>query len=1851
MGVGIENVSMTQIQPTLDAARAKDNYGNMDPAGALHGIVLKWAANSWVTGVKTEMTGSHPIVTEDASNLSIIDNELDGAWNKGKGGNGYFRGSRVWDSVFAGNTMRNLRHFTFQWSSSGNVAIGNSSDADLNLHGGYERNNFFELNEVATPFIHRPDSCWTNCGGEGSSGVDDADWYPIWWAAGKKAVKWSGSSGPNNVFFNNFMRKQLVNGTNPYTDYEAYSDTSRIYQMGIDDAGAFHPLDVAGEPIPDWDGRETVDFAGHGVVSSRTDAGQSLFLNAPTLDGYGGPNPQPLRRTWGCSCWDGRGMVNTRLAADPVNTATGSLMESFTDLSIAGIGDNLTWGRTYNSLDPTPGPLGQGWTFAYNASLTLDADGFYYYRDGTGSQSQYGRAGNVYTAKDPGVTAVLTDKTGGGWTLTNQVGGRMEFDIDGKLALIRDDRNFGASLAYTGQQLTTITDTLGQNLTVTWNSTGSTAKITKIQGSDGLTVSYGYAVLAGESRLQTVTGIDGKNTTYGYDSATGFVNAITDPEGNVSARTTYDPVTQRAISQKDANGGVSTFAWDAATQTATITDPEGNVRRDLYQGNVIVSQIDETGRSNDVYYNSDNHPIAENNTAQQLTTNEYDAAGNLIRSTAPSDDGTASDVDETWTYDAKNRVTSHSDLLGGTTGYTYDTAGNKATETNAAGGTTTWTYNTFGLPLTETNPVGAMTTMTYSAVGDLLTLTQPGGEKTSYTYDARHNKTAQTDPRGTLAGATAAEKEKYTSHFTYDVFGRVLTSTDALDHLITNTYDGLGRLTAVTAANGGVTAYTYDANGNVLTSTDAYAHTTTNVYDEAGNLTGTTAPGGATTTSAYDGNGRVIATTNPAGNVSGVSAAVTAAHTVLFVYDAVGNQIAARFPNPDKPGDYLTTTTSYDILGQPVAVTDPNGAVTRTAYDPNGNVLSTTDPTGTIQSSTYDALSRELTRTAGGSTVTNNYDPADRLVNTTTSGGAKTTLEYNLNGQLVKQVDPRGNATGAVAADYATTFTYDAAGNQITTTDPLGRVTSTSVNALDAVTKTTDPQARSLNYGYDSSGNVNKVTTATGAITLYAYNKIGQLTTATNPRGGETTYGYTTAGQVQNVTTPGGTTTTYDYDANGNQKTITLPDGSITRSFDAAGRMTKVDYSNTTPDVTMAYDKTGRATTVSNGTATAAYLYDAAGRVTSIKRGTATFNYAFDSVGRLTQRTLPDGRTQQYAWGADSQLTSTTMAAAGITQSARYSYDPAGQLLSTTRSNGPTTNRGYDRAGQLTSIRTQQGATVTVDQSINWTAGGQPDRVTTAQAGSTKSVLYAYDDNGQITSVCSPTTATTCGSTAPKTTFGYDPNGNRTTTVDSVTGTTTSAYDADDRLTSAQTATATPTTYTYGPNGDLRTQTSASGTRAYTYGLDGNLYNATLEDSRTVNYTYDESGNRTARTVNSTTDAGWVWDTQGPQPVRVNETGTTVHRWFEDPQTNLGTATLEVTSAGAPTWLVADFQGSITGTIKTAGLTGTAKYGAFGEELTLTGSMSSQPLQFQGQYKDTVTGLYDMRLRDYNPATGGFTNTDPVAAQAGTAFANTYNFAYNQPTTLSDPSGACPWCITALVGAVAGAVVGGLVAKVTGGNVWAGIAAGATIGALTGLLGPAGYAAGMALTGSAFATSVGAGMVSSVAYGAAYRGYTGQRSSLRDVQNDAVYGAAGGAAARSVSGVVKWLFKNRVAAKPNDVQEVACAAETTALKKASSSQPVGLGPNGERFSYDLDGRSAQPAENGKGIVYSVHPGEQGLDSRVTKFRIMDPTAGGPYPQTNGYLSYLNEKNQAVNPHTGQTVSKKDPYWHIPLEGK
>jgi hypothetical protein len=283
-GVGFENFYLTQVAPAgFTAQDAKNNYNNIDHHGAMHGLVFKWVVNSYVKGVRTYMVGSHPIVTEMAKNLQFENNQLEGSWNKGKGGNGYFRNSKLWDSVIKNNVTRDVRHITLQWSASGNVVTGNDTDADLNLHGGWERFNLIENNTVNVPYAHR--DCNPNCA-PGSE-----TWYPIWYAPGEHAGRWSGSSGPRNVFYRNTLTKQLTQG-GPFVDFGPYgTQPDRLFQFAWDTLTAqgtqWRHLQENGANIPFWTGRETLDYTqnNRGINANCTATAASLVGATITCNG------------------------------------------------------------------------------------------------------------------------------------------------------------------------------------------------------------------------------------------------------------------------------------------------------------------------------------------------------------------------------------------------------------------------------------------------------------------------------------------------------------------------------------------------------------------------------------------------------------------------------------------------------------------------------------------------------------------------------------------------------------------------------------------------------------------------------------------------------------------------------------------------------------------------------------------------------------------------------------------------------------------------------------------------------------------------------------------------------------------------------------------------------------------------------------------------------------------------------------------------------------------------------------------------------------------------------------------------------------------------------------------------------------------------------------------------------------------------------------------------------------------------------------------------------------------------------------------------------------------------------
>ena len=105
------------------------------------------------------------------------------------------------------------------------------------------------------------------------------------------------------------------------------------------------------------------------------------------------------------------------------------------------------------------------------------------------------------------------------------------------------------------------------------------------------------------------------------------------------------------------------------------------------------------------------------------------------------------------------------------------------------------------------------------------------------------------------------------------------------------------------------------------------------------------------------------------------------------------------------------------------------------------------------------------------------------------------------------------------------------------------------------------------------------------------------------------------------------------------------------------------------------------------------------------------------------------------------------------------------------------------------------------------------------------------------------------------------------------------------------------------------------------------------------------------------------------------------------------------------------------------------------------------------------------------------------------------------------------------------------------------------------------------------------------------------------------------------------------------------AASTTARTAARTHEVVSV-PGGLKLPGVPKGASGVPVDTGKGLQYTIPRGTPELDPRVTGIRVMDPVTTGKYQYPNGYVAYMNEAGQTVNPLTGRTVLPSDPFAHI-----
>ena len=1291
--------------------------------------------------------------------------------------------------------------------------------------------------------------------------------------------------------------------------------------------------------------------------------------------------------------------------ADPVNTATGEFWETVTDLTVPGR-KPIAAARTYSSLTANkPGMFGTGWSSPWEASVS--AGPATTVTQENGSQVTFTQLNSGVFEAPASVRATLSrDATTGAYTFTRRGGNVMTFNSDGRLGSTKDRNGETTTLTWTASALT-VSASDGRALTFALDGAGRAQSLT---GPQGRVVTYRYTA----GRLEQVTDVRGQIWSYGYDAASGRTTSMTTP---LQERTTneYDQA-GRVTRQIGRRADVHTFSYSTTgpATTTRVTDPTGVITDYAYTYGLLASRtVDPTGTSSTwtfLYDTAGNRTSTVDPTGVRTSTT-YDGNGNPLVHT----DGAGNQT--RLTHNAWGQPLTSTNPAGQVSTYDYDLAGNlekmAAPRTASVQAVTRFTRDPAHPAdvLSVTDADGRVSTQTYTAQGFVASKTSGVAAKESFTYDAYGALLTRTAPNGNAPGAAAGS---FTTTTVSDAGGLLTSSTNALGHTTTHDYDANGRRIRTTDPDLKVWSTAYWPDGNIKSTTDPVGRTNSFTYDLAGRDLTRTSPNGAVTSRTYDRHGQLKTLTQPSGNAPGLSAAQQAARTVTFSYDAAHRPTGSSQPDPATPGGTLTHRTSYDTAGRPWKSTTPDDRTTTTRYSLD-RVDAITDPAGNTTTFGYDLAGNQVsTSDPLGDTSTVSYTAAGLVATTADALGNTTSFTYDGSGRPATRTDPRGTCAGCTPAHFTSTAGYDLNGNPVTSADQLGRVTSNVYDAADRLVRVTDPKDRSTRYSYDKTGRLASVTAPDLGTTSYGYNDAGDLTSTTSPRGNHTTIAYDAAGRPDSSTDQLGRTRSRTYTPDGQVATeVTArghasqtPDsGTISLSYDELGRRVGITYGDGAAPVSFSYDKASRLASMSDAAGTQTYGYDANGRTTTIARGAGSWQYSYYNDGQLKTTTRPDSSSETFTYDAAGRIT-TAVTPVGTTS---YAWDANGNLLTSALPNATVETQTWDRTSRLAEVSTMRNAAPLVAQTITRDETYNPRQITVARGAGTETRSFTYDGNDRLQGVCYTALACTDVSAAEQW-WTYDQDGNRATEKNGTgTGTTTSyTYDSAGQLTTSKTGTAPALTSTYDADGNQL----SNGASSTTYDL-SNRPKTSTNNGALTSWLRDGQGNPlTSTTGELATTYGWDLRATIPRLATKNSGSSDSLRY--DPlgrASTLTTGSTHTTFAhdplGAPTDQIAS-----TGTISRS-----TDWTPFGASRAAIGAPTSptgpdSPLGYAGMTLGPDNS-YLTRDRHYTPKTGRWTATDPIYMSAGTAFDSPYSYVGNRPGLFVDPLGqlGCEWTL------------------------------------------------------------------------------------------------------------------------------------------------------------------------------------------------------------------------------------------------
>ena len=582
----------------------------------------------------------------------------------------------------------------------------------------------------------------------------------------------------------------------------------------------------------------------------------------------------------------------------------------------------------------------------------------------------------------------------------------------------------------------------------------------------------------------------------------------------------------------------------------------------------------------------------------------------------------------------------------------------------------------------------------------------------------------------------------------------------------TISYDTNGAVSSITR-DGVTTNYNRSVSGNTSTMTITYPGGGQSVVvadTSKSQVTQVTDPLGNVSASAYDSFGRLAEATAPEGD------------KVDYSYSLDGRGNVTTIVRHAKPGSGLSDiieTASYPsscsgpaTCNKPISAIDARGNETDFAYNAFGQLTSVTLPAPT------SGATRPQTRysyTIGGSGVSLLTGVSACRTSASCSGAAdevRAQITYNTAMQSMSVSGGAGD--GSLTATRSTS--YDAVGNVLTTTDPLGNVTAYRYDADREMVGVVGPDPDgaggnpnpAVRMTYNADGQVTLAeqgTVASQSDSDWAnFSSLHQVATMYDANGRKT----------QDTAQVGGATSLlvqYSYDGAGRLDCTTLrmnlgaygslpgactlgtqgsfgPDRISRNEYDALGRVSRMwsgygtgnasaSQASYTPD-----GKTGSVTD-ENGNVTT-YAFDGFDRLYRIYYpnpsggGSSSSDYQqteYDATGNLTRRWLRGTNNHQdIAYDALNRPTGITVPHIGASdQNTSYGYDNLGELTASGDQNNNWTNFGYDALGRKVNETSQFGGAKT----FGYDLAGRRTKMTWPDGFQ---VTYGYDNLGRMTS-------------------------------------------------------------------------------------------------------------------------------------------------------------------------------------------------------------------------------------------------------------------------------------------------------------------------------------------------------------------------------------------------------------------------------------------------------------------------------------------------------------------------------------